>query len=80
MHEATTISYFVVIFKTLIWFSLPIPKLKERVKRDTAKPIGDVNQNLKKSKKEYCKAHLEMAFFVFYQGKILLSQMYRNTA
>ena len=50
-YEATTISYFVIIFKTLIWLSLPIPKLKERVKRDTAKPIGDVYQNLKKEVK-----------------------------
>ena len=68
-HEATTISYFVIIFKTLIWFSLPIPKLKERVKRDTAKPIGDVYQNLKKVKRNTAKPIWRWHFLYFTKAK-----------
>ena len=67
--KATTISYFVIIFKTLIWFSLPISKLKERVK--TAKPIGDVYQNFKKKvKRNTAKlAHWRWHFLYFTKAK-----------
>jgi hypothetical protein len=46
------------------------------VKSNTAKPIRDVYENLKKNVKRNTATPWELAFFVFYQGKILLSQVH----
>ena len=60
-----------IIFRyhIIIWFSLPISKLKERVKRILQSPSEMYIKTKKKSKKEYCKAHWRWYFLYFTKAK-----------